>query len=226
MYMSRISLKSDANKSPAFWRSLADIYQMHRVLWSLFADTDDRKRDFLYRCEEKPGAVVLFVVSDREPHDIQGLWQIESKTYQPQVIAGQRLAFVLRANPIRSKKDADKRQHRHDVIMEAKTLLKQAGQSEGDRLPENEIVQKEGYRWLATRALQYGFAVNEGEVRVDGYRQHRLFKPKGDQQVRFSTVEITGVLTVADPERFREALNKGIGPAKGFGCGLLLVRRA
>jgi len=225
MYMSRISLKPDANKSPAFWRSLEDIYQTHRVLWSLFADADARKRDFLYRCEEKRGGVVFFVVSDREPRDTRGLWQIESKTYQPQLNTGQRLAFVLRANPIRSKKDADKRQHRHDVIMEAKTRLKQAGQSEGARPPENEIVQEEGCRWLATRGLQYGFSVNEGEVRVDGYRQHRLFKPKGDHQVRFSTVEITGVLTVADTERFRNALNKGVGPAKGFGCGLMLVRR-
>jgi CRISPR system Cascade subunit CasE len=168
---------------------------------------------------------VFFVVSDREPHDTRGLWQIESKTYQPQLNAGQRLVFVLRANPIRSKKDAGERQHRHDVIMEAKTRLKQAGQLEGDRPPETELVQEEGYRWLATRALQYGFSVNDGEVRVDGYRQHRFFKPKGDHQVRISTVEITGVLTVADPERFKEALNKGVGPAKGFGCGLMLVRR-
>jgi CRISPR system Cascade subunit CasE len=225
MYMNRISLKPDADKSPAFWRSLEDIYQTHRVLWSLFADADDRKRDFLYRCEEKREGVVFFVVSDREPRDTRGLWQIESKTYQPQLNTGQRLAFVLRANPIRSKKDADQRQHRHDVIMEAKTRLKQAGPSEGATPPENEIVQEEGCRWLATRGSQYGFSVNEGEVRVDGYRQHRLFKPKGDHQVRFSTVEITGVLTVADTERFREALNKGVGPAKGFGCGLMLVRR-
>lgn len=225
MYMSRISLKPDANKIAAFWRSLEDIYQTHRVLWSLFGDSDDRKRDFLYRSEEKRGGVVFFVVSDREPHDTRGLWQIESKTYEPQLNAGQRLAFVLRANPIRSKKDAEQRQHRHDVIMEAKTRLKQAGQSEGVRPPENEIVQEEGYRWLATRASQYGYSVNESEVRVDGYRQHRFFKPKGSHQVRFSTVEITGTLTVADPGLFREALNKGVGPAKGFGCGLMLVRR-
>lgn len=225
MFMSRISLRPDANKNPAFWRSLEDIYKIHRQLWSLFADSDERKRDFLYRCEEKSGGVVFFVVSDREPRDTRGLWQIESKTYQPQLNTGQRLAFVLRANPIRSKKDVDRRQHRHDVIMEAKTRLKQAGQSEGNRLPENEIVQEEGYRWLATRAMQYGFSVNESDVRVDGYRQHRFLKPKGSHQVRFSTVEITGVLTVADPERFREALNKGVGPAKGFGCGLMLVRR-
>jgi len=225
MYMSRISLKPDANKNPAFWRSLEDIYKIHRQLWSLFADSDERKRDFLYRCEEKLGGVVFFVVSDREPRDTRGLWQIESKTYQPQLNTGQRLAFVLRANPIRSKKDADRRQHHHDVIMEAKIRLKQAGQSEGNKLPENEIVQEEGYRWLATRAMQYGFSVNESEVRIDGYRQHRFLKPKGSHQVRFSTVEITGVLTVADPERFREALNKGVGPAKGFGCGLMLVRR-
>ena len=33
------------------------------------------------------------------------------------------------------------------------------------------------------------------------------------------------VLTVSDPLAFAVALAGGIGPAKAFGCGLLLVRR-
>jgi len=30
---------------------------------------------------------------------------------------------------------------------------------------------------------------------------------------------------VTEPERFVEALSAGLGKAKGFGCGLMLVRR-
>ena len=32
-------------------------------------------------------------------------------------------------------------------------------------------------------------------------------------------------LEVADPARFFDALVRGVGPAKAFGCGLMLVRR-
>ena len=44
--------------------------------------------------------------------------------------------------------------------------------------------------------------------------------------LRFSTVDLSGELTVLEPEIFANALYDGIGHAKAFGCGLLLVRRA
>ena len=40
-----------------------------------------------------------------------------------------------------------------------------------------------------------------------------------------STLDFSGLLTVTAPEKFLSALYGGIGPAKGFGCGLLLVKR-
>lgn len=39
------------------------------------------------------------------------------------------------------------------------------------------------------------------------------------------TVTFEGVLNVIDPDRLVMLLENGIGPAKAFGCGLLLVRR-
>ncbi|MBE0437199.1 MAG: type I-E CRISPR-associated protein Cas6/Cse3/CasE, partial [Methylomicrobium sp.] len=63
-------------------------------------------------------------------------------------------------------------------------------------------------------------------IRVDGYRQHRFLKRKGNKQVSLSTLEFNGLLTVTDPNLFIKTLYTGIGPAKGFGCGLMLVRRA
>lgn len=41
---------------------------------------------------------------------------------------------------------------------------------------------------------------------------------------RFSTVDFSGERTVTDPGLFGTALPTGIGHAKAFGCGLLLVR--
>ena len=38
-------------------------------------------------------------------------------------------------------------------------------------------------------------------------------------------MDFTGKLTVLDAAKFGAALTQGIGHAKAFGCGLLLVRR-
>jgi len=205
---------------------MQDGYQVHRQLWSLFADSDDRKRDFLYRQEERRGAPVFFAVSDREPKDTKGIWHIDSKPYQPKLSVGQRLAFVVRVNPVRSKRDDAGKQHRHDVVMDAKVRVKESKPGTNENPSEADIVQREGNAWLAARAAEYGFAVGEADVRIDGYRQHQWIKRRTGHAIRFSTVEITGLLTVIDAELFSQTLRHGIGAAKGFGCGLLLVKPA
>lgn len=225
MYMSKIQLRQDAAKTKSFWQALQDGYQSHCHLWNLFADSNDRRRDFLYRQEQRHGMPLFFTVSERPPKDADGLWHVQSKPYTPQLTVGQRLGFVLCANPVRSKRDSDQKQHRHDVVMEAKTRLKAEGKSQSARPSDVELIQEAGFAWLASRGDQHGFSVTDGEVRCEGYRQHRWYKSKGHHQVRLSTIDFTGLLTVSDPGRFKEALYRGIGPAKGFGCGLMLVRR-
>lgn len=164
-------------------------------------------------------------MAERIPKNMEEVWQIESKLYEPILCAGQRLSFSLCANPIRTKRDENKKQHRHDVVMNAKNQLKQEGVPRGIWPSEAEIVQEQGFEWLARKGEQYGFIVGEHEVRADGYHQERFYKAKGKHQVNISTIDFTGLLTVTDPERFKDALYSGIGPAKGFGCGLLMVRR-
>ena len=57
-----------------------------------------------------------------------------------------------------------------------------------------------------------------------GYRNHPI--PEKRDRARFTSVDMSGELEVKDPERFKELLKAGIGPAKGFGCGLMLIRPA
>jgi CRISPR system Cascade subunit CasE len=64
-------------------------------------------------------------------------------------------------------------------------------------------------------------AFDDSALRADGYQQHR---GKGGG-LRLSTVDFTGRLRVHDAARLRDALFKGVGHAKAFGCGLLLVKR-
>jgi len=226
MYLSRMRLLPDASEKREFWRKMGSDYQAHHMVWDLFTDGPDRERDFLYRVEEAEGLPTIFSVCQREPVNRGGMWQIDTKEYNPLLRSDQQLAFVLRANPIRTKCDEAGKHHRHDVVMEAKTRLKQLDPNKENWPPEPEIVQQAGFAWLATRGEANGFTVAEDNVRVDGYTQRRFQKRKGRHQISLSTLDFTGILTVTNPEQFKHTLFTGIGPAKGFGCGMIMVRPA
>lgn len=223
--MSRIKLQPGASENKDFWKNLGNTYQIHHLLWSLFPDDPQRKRDFLYRYEKSENLPTFYCVSERIPEDRGGVWQIESKRYEPVLQVEQKLSFSLCANPIRTKRDDDKKQHRHDVVMNAKNQLNEEGIPREKWPSEAEIVQKHGFEWLARKGEQYGFRIREQEVRAEGYHQERFYKAKGKHQVNISTIDFTGLLIITDPELFKEALYGGIGPAKGFGCGLMMVRQ-
>lgn len=212
MFFSKIQLHPQADSQLV--RELErDQYRLHQVLWRLFPQSD--KRDFLFRRIEQTGTPAFYLVSQQEPQDAKGLWQIQSKPYQPRLQAGQRLGFSLLANPVVSRRDAESgKAARHDIVLDA--------HRNEPETPKILLQQRVGQDWLASRGEQHGFTVSA--LRVDGYQQHRL-RGKGGRPIRFSTLTFDGELEVTDPEQCLLALQKGIGPAKAFGCGLLLVRR-
>ena len=57
---------------------------------------------------------------------------------------------------------------------------------------------------------------------VEAYEQQHEC---ADRKLQFTTVDFSGQLAVTDPLAFVAALGSGIGRAKAFGCGLLLIRR-
>jgi len=52
-----------------------------------------------------------------------------------------------------------------------------------------------------------------------------FIKGKGKRQINISTLDFISLLTVIDPELFLGTLYNGIGPAKGFGCGMMMIKR-
>lgn len=78
-------------------------------------------------------------------------------------------------------------------------------------------------KWVQERSLKNGFTIHQ--VRADGYRQVRFKKVKGGSLVQYSTVDFTGLLEIVDDNLFKTMLFRGVGPEKGFGCGLMLVRK-
>jgi len=222
MYFSMIQLRRGVSPRDITDLTRINGYQAHQLVWNLFADRPDRQRDFIYRHEAVNDWPTFYTVSKREPLDTAGMWEILPKEYNPQLRAGQRLGFTSCVNPIRSRRDEYGKQQRHDVVMEEKLRLK----NEGKGFNLTDIVQDIGLRWLEERAPSHGFSISAGGIRADGYRQHKLFKGKGNKPITFSTLDFNGTLTVTDPDVFVEkCLFDGIGPAKGFGCGLMLVRR-
>ena len=55
------------------------------------------------------------------------------------------------------------------------------------------------------------------------YNHHPM--PEKGKKAGFNSIDLSGEVVVTDAERFTQLLTTGIGPAKAFGCGLMLVRR-
>ena len=167
-------------------------------------------------------------MSKRPPLTQSTAWNIETRDYAPALEVGTRLRFDLRANPVVTHAHDGKR-GRHDVVMqEKKRLLKEHGLArwqdwqEDDKPALYALVRAACGAWLRSRASRLGFEVDEEILAVDGYQRH---SEKKEGRLRFSTVDLSGELTVNDSLAFTEALREGVGHAKAFGCGLLLVRR-
>ncbi|HEB87803.1 MAG TPA: type I-E CRISPR-associated protein Cas6/Cse3/CasE [Gammaproteobacteria bacterium] len=226
MYFSRISLMSPGAIDTARLANLMcnDGYREHQYLWRLFEKDLDADRDFLFRREQIEGWPRFFMISDRLPVHAKDVWKIESKGYEPHIKEGQQLAFSLRVNPVVTRLSEAGKKQRHDVVMDLKKRMDYQSMPKADRPSIQSLIQQAGLDWLAARAGKYGFSFNLDAVRVDAYLRHSVTKKVRKKTIKFSTLDYTGLLTVMDPERFQSALFQGIGPAKAFGCGLLLVR--
>lgn len=187
----------------------------HRLLWAVFSDGPERRRDFLWR-EEKAGE--FMTLSARPPARSELFDEPDVKPFAPQLAAGERLAFALRANATRERKDAG----RVDVVMDALHAL-----PKGSRASERmALAQREGSAWLARQGEAAGFrplGVEVGDysvVALPGHRGRRRGQPQ------FGILDMTGIVEVSDPPAFLARLAQGFGRARAFGCGLMLIRRA
>ncbi|MCZ2089402.1 MAG: type I-E CRISPR-associated protein Cas6/Cse3/CasE [Burkholderiales bacterium] len=207
----------------------AGAYAEHQWLWRFLPAPGGTARSFLFRRRDVDGLPRFYVVADREPVSPSPHWTVQCKPYAPELAAGQWLAFELRANPVVTVRDASGRQARHDVVMqEKKRLLAARGMARWaewttpDRPALADLVQRCGAAWLQARCQRLGVRLDEATLRADGYEQHG--GKRGE--LRFSTLDFAGLLQVEDPAALRAALFEGVGHAKAFGCGLLLVRPA
>lgn len=225
MYLSRISLSPHVNAQQVARQVCQDSYREHQFLWRMFEQDPKAERDFLFRRDTESGRPRFYLLSSRPPRRSDGPWQAESKAFEPRLQPGQQLVFSLRVNPVITRRDKSGRHVRHDVVMDLKHRMGYKNMLQHERPPLADMVHEAGVGWLQQRTERHGFSVSLDTLRVEGYLQHRAFKRDSKKPIRYSTLDFTGLLSISDVALFRQALFHGIGPAKAFGCGLLLVRR-
>lgn len=185
-----------------------DTYAWHQAVWDCFPGAPDARRDFLTRTDWLPQGCRLYLLCLREP--VWPAWcppeSWACKPVAPSFLTHNAYAFDLLANPTR------------------KVAAFDAG---GRRTPNGRrlaLLDDERRRaWLHGKAAQHGFRLDDTvplSVEEAGSQVFlRRTRPGTHIGVRFR-----GRLLVTDRERFIQAFHHGIGSAKAFGFGLLLLQ--
>jgi CRISPR system Cascade subunit CasE len=221
LYLSRLTLRRDASLAALEPLLLCDddgpqAGIAHRLVWTAFADDPDRRRDFLWRQDEKHR---WFVLSERPPADTHGFFAVETKPFEPVLAKGNRLAFALRANAVVTRKDEKGRPKRSDIVMDRLHAV-----PKGERARYRDCLAREaGYDWLAVQGTKAGFGLES--VLESSYHTSAIPRRKGGP-IELGILDLEGTITIDDPDLFLPALAAGFGKAKSFGCGLMLIRRA
>lgn len=195
-------------------------YRQHQLLWKLFEAPKGASQPFLFRqvLEGADMGLRFLLVSQDRPREYPGLL-VESKPYDPQIREGERFYFSARLNPTRTEKRPGGRGKRQDYVISRLHQL-QVGKGERAAMRQH-ILNEELPQWLMQRAEKRGFLVES--CVVERY-EHVTTAGRGNS-VSYSVADFSGVLRATESEKFRQVLFSGIGHAKAFGCGLLLLKR-
>lgn len=215
MYMSKLSI------DPAVLVRTG-VYEAHQALWQVFSDSPDRERDFLYRQTDR---FDFLTVSARKPLDTPLLRRVSVKDYSPKLAVGDRLAFSLRFNPVVKRRNERNRQERIDMVQDERKRLEREGVPRQDWPSRLELAEQVALSWLTKREPDLGLRVDQSSLMVEAYDQDR-FRKAGGKRVTLSRLDVRGIAEVMEPQALAETLFRGVGCAKGFGFGLLLVRKA
>jgi CRISPR system Cascade subunit CasE len=213
MFLTRMAINA-ARRSA--WKLLQSPQAMHAAVLSGFPPDESPASDdgrVLWRLDRSPHRIWLYIVSPSQPDlthlveqagwPTQASWQ--TRDYAPfleRLQFGQRWVFRLAANPVHTVNTDDGAKKRYGHVT---------------------VDQQES--WLLARVERLGFRLadtsNGPDLAVSRRERHEFRRGAG--RVTLDTAQYDGVLEVTDPMPLRNALTRGIGHAKGYGCGLLTL---
>ena len=190
-------------------RGFIDSYSWHQAVWKAFPGREGQQRHFLTRLDEHDDGYRLLIVSPEIP--IRPDWCLadywKTKSIVPSFFTKRRYAFQLCANPTKKI-----------------TKLNPDGSpaKNGKRIPLR--TREELIKWIQHKGEQGGFVVEERTLRTIplGCKQFVKCGARG----MHNAVEYKGILNVIDTAKFHEIFTRGLGSAKAFGFGLMVIAPA
>lgn len=184
---------------------IRDTYDWHQRVWEAFGGRDGAPRDFLSRVDRLEEGYRLLIVSVTPPRkpDWCPTACFQTKPIPEAFFTHRHYRFSLLANPtkkVRSNKSGERTKN-------------------GRRVPLSR--REDLLAWLARKAAQGGFRFDPASVRTLPRGREWFHKP--DAHGLHTAVEFQGLLEVSDPALFRETFRRGLGSAKAFGFGLLVL---
>lgn len=179
----------------ALKQGLGDPYKLHQWIWDALPQDPDATRDFLFRSDVRHGILRVLLLSARAPTSASDSdWK--TTELSATFLSHGSYRFQLRANP---------------------TLCRH---SDHKRLA---LTNEEDIRaWFVRKFAAAGCEVQELETTAP--RKIRFRKGGSTHPGTLCAVDASGQLVVKDEAAFRAAFDAGIGPAKGFGFGLLMLQ--
>jgi CRISPR system Cascade subunit CasE len=223
-------------------------YLLHRALRDAFGaaapqpfrllDAPDRPTRVLgYGSADAPALREAMALAEPDLDRVFPPERIDSKPLPERLDQGATLAFEARLCPlVRTKSPADPGR-----LRELDAFLHRALASPGTALDRETVytdwlrdkLANGGAELRTARMTAFALAplvrrahassIGRSEVR-DG-PPRRLLSPERKGASRRPDVTFRGTLRVAEPERFRELLARGVGRHRAFGFGMLLLRR-
>ncbi|CAM5293915.1 CRISPR-associated endoribonuclease Cse3 [Streptomyces tendae] len=209
-----------------------------RVLWRLESNTPHRA-DILVLTESRPSWAHLVDEAGWPGADGGNPLIADYTPLLERLVRGREFGFRLTANPVRNAIQPNKPSEQQAARL--KEGADNGGRPRGARVAHRTAAQQ--LEWLLKRCERHGFTVpdatvasfapglqNRGEdlsagpaVTIVARDILRFRKGSAGPRVTLSTATFEGRLHVTDPDALRATLLGGIGPAKGYGQGLLTL---
>ena len=216
-WLARLEIEVEIARKEGIW----DSYAWHKHLWKgCFPDAPHASRDFLTRIDQLEATFRLWVLGMRKP--VRPPWCppdcFALKEIAPSFLSNKYYIFDLRANPVKT------------IVQrgpDGETLYRANGKRKnGKRTP---LVKIEDLRkWMERKANRGGFQIVksrplEVSPMVESHFR-KMDKKTGKKHATYhGGVQFRGTLEVTDSQKFMATYRSGIGSAKSFGFGLLLL---